>query len=232
MEPIILKINPDWLLYGGAVGIFLGILFFLFFIYRRIRGFFRLLSRKRTMSPGILASMRNLLLIMFWTAFFGMTLFLGFFLRSYHAFNYEKPVAEIVTHPSTMDKTSRVTLTQFFHPDDLTSRDFFLRGDQWMIEGDIVKWDPWLNFLGLHTRYRLTRLRGRYMNTLEEVNAKKTIYSLVSQEENPFWQYLYEYGHRLPLVSTVYGNAAFQTSGEGRRYFIYVGTSGFIVRER
>jgi hypothetical protein len=232
MEPILLKIDPDWFLYGGAVGIFLGLLFFLFFIYRRIRWFFRLLSRKHTMSPRILSSMRNLLLIMFWTAFFGMALFLGFFLRSYHAFNYERPVAEIVTHPSTMDKVSRVTLTQFFHPDDLTSRDFFLRGDQWMVEGDIVKWDPWLNFLGLHTRYRLTRLRGRYMNTFEEVNAKKTIYSLVSQEENPLWQYLYEYGHRLPFVSTVYGNAAFQTSGEGRRYFIYVGTSGFIVRER
>ena len=232
MELLFAELNPDWLLYGGAFGIFLGLLFFLFYIYRRIRWFFRLLSRRQTVSPGILTSLRNLLLIMFWTAFFGMALFLGFFLRSYHAFNEEKPVAEIVTHPSTLNKESRVTLTQFVHPDDPTSRDFFLRGDQWMLEGDIIKWDPWLNFLGLHTRYRLTRLRGRYMKTNDEVNAKKTIYSLVSQEENPLWQYLYKYGHRLPFVSTVYGNAAFQTSGEERRFFIYIGTSGFIVRER
>ena len=232
MELLFAELNPDWLLYGGAFGIFLGLLFFLFYIYRRIRWFFRLLSRRQTVSPGILTSLRNLLLIMFWTAFFGMALFLGFFLRSYHAFNEEKPVAEIVTHPSTLNKESRVTLTQFVHPDDLTSRDFFLRGDQWMLEGDIIKWDPWLNFLGLHTRYRLTRLRGRYMRTNDEVNARKTIYSLVSQDENPLWQYLYKYGHRLPFVSTVYGNAAFQTSGEQRRFFIYVGTSGFIVRER
>lgn len=232
MENVFINIDPDWLLYGGSIGIFLGLLFFLFFLYRRIRWIFHFLSRKQTVSPGVLSSLRNLFLIMFWTAFFGMSLFLGFFLRSYHAFNYEKPVAEIVIHDSAEDKVSRVTLIQFFLPDDLSSRDFFLRGDQWMIEGDIVKWDPWLNFLGLHTRYRLTRLRGRYVNTDEEVNAEKTIYSLVSQEQNPLWQYLYEYGDRLPFVSTVYGNAAFQASGEGSRYLIYVGTSGFIIRGR
>lgn len=231
MENIIGTIDPDYLLYGGAIGIFLGLLFFIFFLYHRIRWFFRLLSRKGTLSPRILASLRNLLLILFWTAFFGMSLFLGFFLRSYHAFTYEKPVAEIRIHPLEKDKLSQITLIQFLPQQGQTTQQFFLRGDQWMIEGDVIKWDPWLNFMGLHTRYRLTRLRGRYVSTMEEVQAKKTIYSLVEQENHPFWQYLYQYGHRLPFVSTVYGNAVFQVSREERSYLIYVGTSGFIVRE-
>ena len=170
MENIIGTMEPDYLLYGGAIGIFLGLLFFIFFLYRRIRWFFGLLSRKKTVSPKLLASVRNLLLIMFWTAFFGMALFLGFFLRSYHAFTYEKPVAEITIHPFEQEKLSRITLKQFLPEQGQTTQHFFLRGDQWMIEGDIVKWDPWLNFLGLHTRYRLTRLRGRYVRTVEEVN--------------------------------------------------------------
>jgi hypothetical protein len=208
MENIIGTIDPDYLLYGGAIGIFLGLLFFIFFLFRRIRWFFRLLSRKGTISPRILASLRNLLLILFWTAFFGMSLFLGFFLRSYHAFTYEKPVAEIRIQPFEKDKLSQITLIQFLPQQGQTTQQFFLRGDQWMLEGDIVK-----------------------VSTMEEVQAKKTIYSLVEQENHPFWQYLYQYGHRLPFVSTVYGNAVFQVSREERSYLIYVGTSGFIVRK-
>lgn len=231
MENVFINVDPDYLVYGGAIGILLGLLFFIFFLSRRIRWFFRVLSRKHTISPRFLASLRNLFLILVWISVFGMSLFLGFFLRSYHAFNYEKPVAEIVTHPFEEDKLSQVTLIQFIHPNGISTRNYFLRGDQWMIEGDIIKWDPWLNFLGLHTRYRLTRLRGRYVNTEEEIQAKKTIYSLVEQENHPFWQYLYQYGQRLPFVSTVYGNAAFQASREGARYLIYVGASGFVVRE-
>lgn len=227
-----MNVEPDHIVYGSAIGIFLGLLFFIFFLFRRIRWFFRVIARKHTASPRFFASLRNLLLILVWVSVFGMTLFLGFFLRAYHAFNYEKPVAEIVTHPFEQDKLSQVTLIQFIPPDGISTRNFFLRGDQWMVEGDIVKWDPWLNFFGLHTRYRLTRLRGRYVNTEEEVQAKRTIYSLVEQENHPFWQYLYQYGQGLPFVNTVYGNAAFQATREGARYLIYVGTSGFVVREQ
>ena len=101
-----------------------------------------------------------------------------------------------------------------------------------MIEGDILKWDNWLNFLGLHTRYRLTRLRGRYMTTEAEIEQARTIHSLVDDENDPFWRYLYRYGPQLPFVSTVYGNAAYQASGENKHYLIFVGTSGFVVREK
>jgi hypothetical protein len=64
-----------------------------------------------------------------------------------------------------------------------------------------------------------------------EIRQKPTIYSLVKEENHPVWRYLYLYGHELPFVSTVYGNAAFQASTENKRYFLYAGTSGFLVRE-
>ena len=157
------------------------------------------------------------------------TLFFGFFLRSYHAFTHERPVAEILTEPSGVEKTSLVSLAQF---DSRTSRQFLIRGDQWMIEGDILKWDDWLRFLGLETRYRLTRLRGRYVSTEEETRQRPTVYSLVKDEHHPLWKFLYKYGPRLPFVSTVYGGAAFQVAGGPRRYLLYVGPSGFVVREK
>ena len=100
-----------------------------------------------------------------------------------------------------------------------------------MLEGDILKWDDWLNFMGLHTRYRLTRIRGRYLRTTDEMKEQPTIYPLVENENHPLWRYLYDYGPELPMVSTVYGNAVFQTSGKEKRFKIFVGLSGFVVRE-
>ncbi len=100
-----------------------------------------------------------------------------------------------------------------------------------MLEGDILKWDSFLNFLGLHTRYRLTRLRGRYLKTDEEIHKQATVYSLVPDENHPLWQYLYKFGQKLPLVNSVYGNAVFQTADMEKHFHIFVSTSGFLARE-
>lgn len=224
--------DPEYIVYAGAIGLLLGLIFLLLFFYRRIRWIIRTLSRKRTVSPGILASLRNLVLVVLWISVFGMILFLGAFLRSYHAFNYEEPVAEIVIEPLEPPRTALLWFTEVKFKQTQTPRSFTVKGDQWMIEGDILKWESWLNFLGLQTRYRLTRLRGRYLTTEAEIQSKQTIYSLVDNESHPLWRYLYLYGHRLPFVSTVYGNAVFQTSGKARRYLVYVGPSGLIARER
>ncbi len=226
-----IEFNPDYLIYAGAIGILLGLIFFVLFFYRRILWIIRTLLRKKTTSPKLLASLRNLVAIAFFISIFGMVFFLGFGLRAYHSFTYEEPVAEIITQPLNWAEQKSVTLVSYFSAHSKTTRYIFLKGDQWMIEGDILKWDSWLNFLGFHTRYRLTRLQGRYLSTKEEIQKTRTIYSLVEQENNPLWRYLYQYGQKLPFISTVYGNAVFQDCRPNRKYLIYVGTSGFIVRE-
>ena len=171
-------------------------------------------------------------MIFIWTFLFSILLFFSLFLRAYHAFTYDKPVAEIRTRVFEKEKKVPVSLVHFYSNHSQITRHLIIRGDQWMMEGDILKWENWLNFFGLHSRYRLTRLRGRYLNTEAEVHAPHTIYSLIPTEKHPFWRYLYQYGHRLPFVSTVYGNAVFQDLGKDKIYLIYVGTSGFSVREK
>lgn len=190
------------------------------------------MKKQEAKSPKLLASLRNLTLILMAVAISGMVLFMGFFFRAYQAFTYEKPVAEIIIQPSDEPDANLVTLSRFLQDASPSSREFLLKGDQWMLEGDILKWDNWLNFLGFHTRYRLTRLRGRYLHTKDEIKKEKTIYPLVRDEDHPFWRYLYKYGHRLPLVSTVFGTAAYQFAGEKKHFLIYVSTSGFVVREK
>jgi hypothetical protein len=224
--------NPDHLLYIGAAGIFLGLVFLIIFIYRRIRWIMRTIARKRTPRPRFFAGLRNLIFILVWTAVLGLVFFIGLFMRAYYAFTYEKPVAEIMTEATQEPDTNLVTLFQSLPEDSQIGKEFLIKGDQWMLEGDILKWDNWLNFLGFNTRYRLTRLRGRYIQFEDEIHQEVTIYSLVKEEDHPLWRYLYKYGYKLPLVSTVYGNAIFQTAGKDRNFLVYVSPSGFVVREK
>jgi hypothetical protein len=225
------NIDPDFLVYAGALGVVVGLSCLILFLYRRARWVTGMLTRKKAATPSMLASLRNLLTIMLWMSLFGMILFFGAFLRAYHVFTYEDPVAEIRNESTDRAGISQITLVPLAPSDQGDSQTFLIRGDQWMIEGDILKWDNWLGFLGLRTRYRLTRLRGRYLNTQDEFREPKTIYSLVEDEDHPLWRYLYQYGGELPFVSTVYGNAAFQAARNSERYLLYVGPSGFIVRE-
>lgn len=225
------QINPEILLFGGVFGIFLGVLFFLFFVYRRIRWIFTLFSKQKKTNIKLLASARNLILIALWTSVAGMLLFLGFFLRAYHVFTLEEPIAEIIVEKIEEQNSSQITLVQYATADSQSVQNFIIHGDQWMVEGDIIKWDNWLNFLGVHTRYRLSRIRGRYLKTEDEIEKTPSIFSLIKEESIPFWQYLYEYGRYFPFVSTVYGNAAYQSAKENKKFLLYVSTSGFMIRE-
>ena len=216
---------------AGAAGFLIGLVLLLVFLSRRILFVARKLGRKPASVPKLLESLRNLLLIFLWTSVFGMLLFAGFFFRAYRAFTLEEPVAEIIIEHLATGEASSITIIQDEQKGEPRVRRFDVAGDQWVLEGDILKWRSWLNFLGLHTRYRLTRLRSRYLEASDEMTKPSTVYPLVENEDSPLWKYLYKYGPRLPMVSTVYGNAVFQTSGEDAIYRVYVGTSGFIARK-
>lgn len=188
-------------------------------------------ARKPASVPGLLKSVRSLALILLLTALFGMLLFAGFFVRAYRAFTREEPVAEIVIKRPDMGGLSSITIVQEDPGGGSTVREFDVAGDQWVLEGDILKWRNWLNFMGLHTRYRLTRLRSRYLRSSDEMAKPSTVHALVKDEDHPLWKYLYKFGPRLPLVSTVYGSAVFQSSDEEAVFRVYVSTSGFVARK-
>ena len=221
----------DFVILAGAAGILIGIVLLLVFLWRRILFVARKLGRKPASVPKPLESLRNLLLIFLWTSVCGMLLFAGFFFRAYRAFTLEEPVAKIIIEHPDGGEVSSITIIQDDQKGENRTRRFDVAGDQWVLEGDILKWRNWLNFLGLHTRYRLTRLRSRYLEASDELTKPSSIHPLVENEDHPLWRYLYKYGPRLPVVSTVYGNAVFQASGEDAIFRIYIGTSGFIARK-
>lgn len=232
-------LDPQTIIGCSLAGLLLGGIILVVFLYRRLLWYLRRLTKTTRKPPGIITGLRNLLSILLLIAVSGMLFFLGLFFQAYHRFNFEKPVAEIVTRPmgSIAVKSAPVTQVRFHPLQNGRDRYFFVNGDQWMIEGDILKWRPWLTLLGLDTRYRLTRITGRYLDINAERSLPRSILSLrdtspTETEYHPLWRWLYRSGHKLPLVDTVYGNAAYQDLTESSHYLVFVGSSGFIVRKK
>jgi hypothetical protein len=151
--------------------------------------------------------------------------------QSYQRFTKEELVAEVRCVPLADDTDSMfLELTPIVNGKQLSAREFLLKGDQWALEGDILKWDNWLNFAGLHTMYKLTRVRGRYVDYQDEVSRQPSIYSLVEHENDPRWRWLYKYGHRLRFVDAVYGNTVYTYPSENNIFEVYVSTTGYVVK--
>jgi hypothetical protein len=152
--------------------------------------------------------------------------------RSHTAFTHRQLAAMVYCMPVPEAKDEMTLwLVTFESPAVGFLSHYRLRGQQWAVEGHILKWDDWLNFLGIRTMYKLTRVRGRYLRAEEEAGQPATAYSLIENEEDPRWRWLYEYGARLPFVTAVYGNTVFTLPSETKIFRISVTTSGFMIEE-
>ena len=202
------------------------------FICRRVYRLICRLRRRPVARVGIIISMLRLLMILLAVALSAAVLFLFAFIQSYTAFTPRQLAAKVYCTPvdGAKDEMTLWLLT-FESPTVGCLSHHRLRGQQWAVEGNILKWDDWLNFLGLHTRYKLTRVRGRYLRAEEEAGKPATAYSLIENEEDPRWRWLYEYGARLPFVTAVYGNTVFTFPSETKIFRISITISGFMIEE-
>src|ERR1700694_1952599 len=105
---------------------------------------------------------------------------------------------------------------------------YLMQGDEWMVQGDIVKFPTWANILGLHTGYKLTRFEGRYDSIAMERSAPHFAIELNGGDDgffqavniNPTW-----YGW---LAEASYGNAVFQGAGN---YNVFATQDALIARK-
>ncbi len=221
------------LIYIGLGLLAIGLVMLILFVAKRIYRIIRRLQRKPMVRLGTIASTWRLFLILLLISASIALLFLGAFVQSYTAFTQRELVATI--HCKTVPGTEDTMVLELVAPQSPTiarNRRYLLRGQQWTVEGHILKWDDWLNFLGLRTMYKLTRVRGRYLRADDEMSKPATVYSLVPNEDDSAWRWLYEYGPRLPFVQAVYGNTVFTFPSEAKTFGIYVTTSGFMITEK
>ena len=151
-------------------------------------------------------------------------------LRTYTTLALEEPVAAITcealpgTPPHFRLHYAPAT------PRPHAAQTFELLGDQWMVSGEILKWQPWLNVLGLRTVQKPTRVSGRFARASQERAQPPTAYDL-NGGTDAWWLWLHHHGARLPFVEAVYGNGVYTFAEPGRTCTLYVTLSGYLVKE-
>lgn len=224
--------DANLLLGVGAAGIILGFVSLFFFFVRRFSRASQRLAGKKTVSVGVFTSLRNLLFLLVWIVFSTFLFFIGFFLRAYHSFRVEKPAAEVQIVSTGEPGTVVMNLTRYrpgtFQPEE----QFPVKGERWALEGEILEWNEWLKFMGLGARYRFTRLQGHYPGAAAGQHRPATVLSLAADEAHPFWRYIYRHGRQMPFVRLVPVNIAFPETAVGKRFDIFVNSSGLSAREK
>jgi hypothetical protein len=157
-------------------------------------------------------------------------LFFTAYIRAYQAFNQEQLVALVECERAT-DNTHRFVMkySSVIKDEPQTPKEFKIVGDQWVVGGDVVKWKSYLNFLGLKSMYRLTRVEGQFVR--ENNEKSPSTYFLDPKSESTFWDKMYAIGDKLFVVSGVYGAKVYNNPGYGSIYEIYVTEDGYIVKK-
>ncbi len=104
---------------------------------------------------------------------------------------------------------------------------YIVNGDEWMLQGDIIKFPSWLNILGLHSGYKLTRLEGRYDDPQLERNSKHTVVVLNGGDDN-FFKTVQEQAWVSPVVEAAYGSGTF-LQADNKTYNVFVSQTGLFA---
>jgi hypothetical protein len=121
--------------------------------------------------------------------------------------------------------TMNIELTQFDQNGKQTSDDVYeVAGDAWELQGNILKFPSWLNILGLHSGYKVTRLEGRYNNIVDENSQKHQAIEL-NGGDGDFFKTVYQQAWSSPFVEAAYGNAVYEPA-DGHTYNIVVTQTG------
>ncbi|RLD13298.1 hypothetical protein DRI50_07450 [candidate division KSB1 bacterium] len=106
---------------------------------------------------------------------------------------------------------------------------FILKGEQWSIGGDILEWQSYMNFIGLKSMYRLTRLQGRYVEAEDEMTKEVTAFPLVEPEQSEFWRMLYDLAVKIPFIKSAHQNFVSTYPYFGDSFAVYATPSGFTL---
>ncbi len=109
-----------------------------------------------------------------------------------------------------------------------------LDGDQFTVGGDVLRFRPWLTFLGVTTIYKVNRIEGRW-NKAADANAHKATAFDIGGGEGSSWLNLYRDGTRGPLkyaIAGAHGGAVSQLPDRRAVYDLFVTDDGYIVDKR
>ncbi|AYF77244.1 hypothetical protein D7D52_29320 [Nocardia yunnanensis] len=91
-----------------------------------------------------------------------------------------------------------------------THATYQVEGDMWVLQANIVELEPWVNALGFHSGYKVTRLYGQ---RLDGVATKQNQIFLNGSDKDFFQDMKDQSWYTKPFVRSAYGNAVIATPG-------------------
>lgn len=156
-------------------------------------------------------------------------LWLTFLVQSYLGLTSDIKVAQvtalsIANSPDGLPMMS-VDLTLYNPNGHVASQQSYLvLGNEWMLQDDTIKVAGWLNILGMHSGYKITRLEGRYDDPNLEANSKHTVVTLNGGDDGFFQNMRSWHSWASSFFDAEYGTAVF--SAADGTYNIYVSQTG------
>jgi hypothetical protein len=156
-------------------------------------------------------------------------LWLTLLVQTYLGLTSNIKVARVHATPvANSDHLMSVELTLYDQNGHQTSdQTYLVKGDDWRLEGDIIKFPTWLNIFGLHSGYKLTRMEGRYEDPHLESSNLPTVIELNGGDDN-FFKTVQEQAWVSPVVEAAYGSGTFLRA-DSKTYNVFVSQTGLFA---
>lgn len=151
---------------------------------------------------------------------------IGIGMQGYRALTREDLAARIVVQPIGPQLFSATVHI----PGRAESSYYELAGDAVYVDAHILKWQPMVNVLGLHTAYELDRIAGRYDDVERERAARRTVHSLTPDRWVDLFALRTRYAALAPLLDAEYGSGAFVRVTGPADFDVFVSTTGLLIR--
>ncbi|MCP2290698.1 hypothetical protein [Nocardia amikacinitolerans] len=131
----------------------------------------------------------------------------------------------VVSEVAGEEHQLEVDLTLYGDGDDPDRREKFrVQGDLWVLQANIVELEPWVNALGFHSGYQVTRLYGQRLDGVATTQNHIFLNGgdadfFADMRDGKWWTD--------PFVRSAYGNAVIATPGE---YDVYISRDAIKTR--
>lgn len=112
-----------------------------------------------------------------------------------------------VKNPGSNIPMLSVDLTLYDQNGQPTETTYVLNGDEVYIGGDIIQYKSWMNILGFHSGYKLTRIEGMYSDINLEEHAQHTV-QVLNGGDDPSFLTQYKTGAYPVYVTSAYKNGS------------------------
>jgi len=152
--------------------------------------------------------------------------------KTYQAFTERQPVLWV--HAFYEDAGAKKMTVRLAWPQPENApriETFSIVGDQWAVDSNILTWDDFLTVYNFRPGYKITRLRGRFLDTVEAKKASPSIVELSDESGDATWQWLLRHAARLPLIRASFGQSAYNYPDKDKIFEIQVSHDGLSVVE-